>query len=353
MAKKEKKKRSKTVRILRIIMPLAGISSAIFLAPWLIIWAWILPLPDTIQDQVNEGISHGIDGIIVYVDQGGGEPAWYTGGYTNRQNKVPTSPDLLFKIASISKLYVAVSITRLVHSQQLAMDQTLARHFPELVGRIENAEKITLRNMIMHRSGIPNLTDHPDFPWDNPPKSSMEALEYALDLPAEFAPDTDYAYSNTNYLLLSELIDKVTGKPHFQYIKSQILEPLGLSNTYPSIADVDMDRLMGGYFEGYEPDIKGENYGSMLATAEDVGIFLRALNTGTLLSKEEQATYSSVYVFKHTGHLPGYQSYARYDKELDAVVILFMNTSGGLMWNVGEVVYNRIFKILRRQAKAS
>jgi len=77
------------------------------------------------------------------------------------------------------------------------LDKTLADYFPELVGRIENAEKITLRLMVQHRSGIPNYTDHPGF-WENPPESSKETLELALDLPASFEPDEDYGYSNIN-----------------------------------------------------------------------------------------------------------------------------------------------------------
>ena len=65
----------------------------------------------------------------------------------------------------------------------------------------------------------------------------------------------------------------------------------------------------------------------MMATAEDVGIFLRALNDGSLLDEYEQAIYSSVYVYGHTGLLPGYYSIARYHEGIDAVVIQFVNTS--------------------------
>lgn len=81
--------------------------------------------------------------------------------------------------------------------------------------------------MVQHRSGIPNLTDTPNF-WIDPPQNSQEALERVLDLPAEFEPGKKYRYSNTNYLLISELIEKVTGHSKFQYIKEEILNPLGL-----------------------------------------------------------------------------------------------------------------------------
>jgi CubicO group peptidase (beta-lactamase class C family) len=73
--------------------------------------------------------------------------------------------------------------------------------------------------------------DHPNY-WQNPPKNKQEKLEYALDLPANFDRDKDYGYSNTNYVLISDLIDKVLDYSHQQYIKEEILMPLQLVNTF-------------------------------------------------------------------------------------------------------------------------
>jgi len=348
MKKKQSKQPATPIRrILGIVLIVASITS-LFFVPWILVWTWILPLPDTVQKQVDKAIDHGFDGVIVYVDEAGKPPAFYAAGWHDRNNKIPAYPQALFKIASISKLYDAVAITRLVHDNRLSLDKTLADYFPELVGRIENAEKITLRMMVQHRSGIPNLTDTPNF-WENPPKSSKEALELVLDLPADFEPGKKYKYSNTNYLLISELIEKTVGYSVFQYIREEILIPLGLKNTYGSIHDVDMDEVMSGYYVGNENDLKDVDYGSMLATAEDVGIFLRALNDGSLFEEGEQEIYSSIYVYDHTGWVPGYQSIAGYHKDLDTVVILFNNSNGKYNWNIAEIVYKRIVKIVRRK----
>ncbi|MDR8393981.1 beta-lactamase family protein [Aliifodinibius sp. S!AR15-10] len=342
-------RKEKTKRILRIALPIGTLIS-MFFVPWILVWAWILPLPDTVQEQVDDAIGNGFDGIIVYVDQSGNPPEFYAAGWHDRKNKIPADPKALFKIASISKLYDAVAITKLVLDQRLSLDKTLADYFPELVGRIEHAGKITLRIMVQHRSGIPNLTDTPNF-WTNPPKSSKEALERVLDLPANFEPDEDYEYSNTNYLLISELIEKVAGMSESQYIKEEILVPLGLKNTFSSLSDVDMEDVMSGYYVGIEDDIKTADYGSMLATAEDVGIFLRALNDGSLFEEGEQEIYSSIYVYEHAGLVPGYQSIAKYHKDIDTVVIQFVNTTNfdGYTWNLSEITYNRIVKILRNK----
>ena len=340
--------KKQTKRILRIVFIIGSITS-LFFVPWILVWAWILPLPDTIQEQVDEAIGHGFDGMIVYVDQAGKPPEFYAAGWHDRKNKIPANPQALFKIASISKLYVAVAITKLVNEKRLSLDKTLADYFPDLVERIENAEKITLRLMVQHRSGIPNYTDHPGY-WENPPKSREETLELALDLPANFEPDEDYGYSNTNYLLIGELIDKVVGYSRHQYIKEEILIPLELNNTFSSLSEVNIDEVMSGYHVGHPYDLKTDEQG-MLASAEDVGIFLRALNDGSLFDEGEQAIYSSIYVYEHSGWVPGYQSFAEYHEDIDAVVIQFNNTTDPklYMWNLSEIVYSHIVQILRRQ----
>jgi CubicO group peptidase (beta-lactamase class C family) len=340
-------KKKQTKLIIRIAL-LVGTVISLFYVPWIVVWAWIQPLPDTVQKQADEAIGHGFDGIVVYVDQAGKPPAFYASGWHDPKNKIPAYPQALFKIASISKLYTAVAVTKLVGDGRLSLDKTLADYFPELKGRIENTDRITIKMMVQHRSGIPNFTDTPGF-WVSPPESSEEALALIFDLPADFEPGEDFGYSNTNYLLLQNLIEKVTGKTRFQYINEVILIPLNLNNTFGSVNEVNIDDVMSGYHVGYPYDIKTEDQG-MLATAEDVGIFLRALNDGSVFGKGEEEIYSSIYVYDHTGLVPGYQSIARYHKDIDAVVIQFTGPSyfEGYNWNLSEIIYNRIVKIVRR-----
>ncbi|PRP65913.1 serine hydrolase domain-containing protein [Nonlabens agnitus] len=344
-------KKSQLKNIFRVLFIAASIGSLYFV-PWVLVKAWIMPLPDTVQEQVDAIIDYDIDGVVVYVDQAGKAPQFYAAGYKDRANKIPADPHALFKIASINKLYVAVAITKLVHQNKLALDQNLAHYFPELADRIEYADQITVRNMVMHRSGIPNFTEYPGF-WENPQDKNTDVLEYALDLPANFAPDTDYEYSNTNYLLLTRLIEKAVGYSHHQFIREQILQPLGLKNTFFSLSEIDLDRLMSGYYVGVEEDIKTNDYGSMIATPQDVGIFLRALNDGTLFTPAEQETYSQIYEYEHGGLIPGYQSLAEYHEDIDTVVIQVMNTTDfeGYNWNLSQIFINRIVKIVRNSTK--
>ncbi|MCR9063925.1 MAG: beta-lactamase family protein [Cytophagales bacterium] len=342
-------KEKQTKRVVKIVFILASLGSLYFV-PWVLIRAWLPPLPETVEEQVKEAVDLGLDGVLVYVDQAGRTPRSYAAGWHDRGAKIPADPKALFKIASVSKLYVAAAVAKLVNEQRLSLDQTLTEYLPELKGRIENADKITLKMLVQHRSGIPNFTDTPDY-WFSPPLSNEDNLKLILDKPADFAPDEKYSYSNTNYLLIGEILNKTLGYSFNQYIKENILTPLGLNHTYMLFSEAPQEAVMSGYDVGFEGDLKSNDFinpsGSMVATAEDVGTFLRALNQGTLLNEQEQAIYTSIYQYEHTGLLPGFSSIARYYKDMDTVVVLFASTSGGYSWNISEIVYARIVKIVR------
>lgn len=345
-----KMNKNKSKLVIRILLFLGTLISLYFV-PWPIVTTWIKPLPSTVQEQVNKATDYGFDGIIVYVDKKNSKEKHFTSGYKNRVNKTPADPNSLFKIASVGKLYTALAITKLVTDGRLSLDKTLAYYFPELVGRIENADKITLRMMVQNRSGIPNYTDTENY-WVHPKQNDKERLELVLDLPANFEPNENFEYSNTNYLLLSLLIEKSSQSTKFQYIKETILQPLNLTNTYGSIKEVDTNDVMSGYYVGYENDLKMDDHGMMLATAEDLGKFIRALNEGSVFKdKKEQEIYSSIYKYEHTGLIPGYQTIAKYHKEIDAVIIQFTNTVDfdGYNWSLSEIMYTRIVKILSKK----
>lgn len=353
----------RAVRALRIIMSLVAIIIVIVIAPLDLVPSLIAPLPDTVQEQVDDAVDQGLDGIIVYVDQAGEEPAFYAAGWKNKITQEPADAHALFRIGSISKLYIATAVAKLANDGSLSLDETLADYLPELAGRIENADQITLRMMAQHRSGIPNFTDDEAWDWFASQTDINKALEMVLDKPADFAPDARYSYSNTNYLLIGRILDIVLGYSHHQYIDEEILAPLGLTNTYSLLSQVEYDDVVSGYWYEYDDDLRQLDHvipgGSMIATAEDVGLFLRALNDGSLLNEDEQAIYSSIYEYEHDGWVPGYHSIARYHEDIDTVVIQFVSTTGGDTWGaaniiggkatgISNIIYNRIVRILRR-----
>ena len=342
--------KSKLKLVIRILLFLGTVISLYFV-PWPIVFAWIKPLPNNIQEQVDKAAEYGFEGIVVCVNKTGNKCEFYTSGYKNRENKIPADPNSFFKIASVGKLYDAVAVAKLVRDGKLSLDKTLSDYLPELKGRIEYADKITLRMLVMHRSGIPNFTDTYMY-WAAPKETEDEQLALILDKPANFKPGEDYEYSNTNYLLLGRIMTRVLGYDKFQYIQNEILNPLNLKHTFGSIHEVNIDDVMSGYYVGYDVDLKTDNIGSILATAEDLSIFIRALNDGSVFrDKKEQEIYTSIYKYVHTGLIPGYQTIAKYHKDIDAVVIQFTNTVNfeGYNWNMSEIMYNKIVKIVRKK----
>ncbi|MEZ4802799.1 MAG: serine hydrolase domain-containing protein [Gelidibacter sp.] len=340
----------KSKQIMRALL-LIGTLISLYLVPWPIVTAWIKPLPDTVQEQVNKVAEYGFDGIIVCVNKKGNQSEFFTAGYKNRENKIPANQNSLFKIASVSKLYNAVAIAKLVRDGKLSLDSTLVDYLPELNGRIQYADKITLRMMVQHRSGIPDFIRTHNY-WVHPKENADEQLALILDKPANFKPNEDYEYCNTNYLLLKRIMNRVLDYNPFQYIQEQILKPLNLKHTFGSIQDVNIDDVMSGYYVGYDKDLKTDNVGSIVATAEDLSKFIRALNDGSVFrDRKEQEIYASIYKFEHTGLIPGYQTIAKYHKDMDAVVVQFTNTVNfdGYNWNMSEIMYNRIVKILKEK----
>ena len=309
-------------------------------------------IPGSTQDEMDKAIEGGFDGMIVYVNQSG-KSSFYSAGFNNREKQTLAEPHSLCKIASISKLYIAAATAKLVAEGSLSLSQTLSDLIPEVEGKIENANQITLKMMLKHRSGIPEYIYESGFDSETN-ESYLTTAALIFGKSADFAPNKKYAYCNTNYLLIGEILDRTLGYSHHAHITDEILLPLGLTNTFNLYSEVDSNAVMSGYFQGYEPDLKSVDHtrpgGSMVATAEDVGLFLRALIDGSLFNEQEQKIYSAIYEYEHTGWINGYTSIARYHSDIDAVVVQFVNTSSKeWFWIELERVYSRVVRSIENK----
>lgn len=305
----------------------------------------------SVDSALAYGVENGLDGIWVFVDDGSGATEFRAAGVKDRDTRAPADLNDLFKIASISKLFIAVTGTKMVEAGYVALDDTLAFWLPDLAARIENSDSITLQHLLLHRSGVPDFDSQPGFSWNNSHRDVDTVLGFALDRQADFAPDARYEYSNTNYLLLGRIFDTALGYHHHQFIQNEILSPLGMANTYLLLDDADIERVARGYWNGV--DRTEQDYvvpgGSMVSTAQEVGVFLRALATGDLLAPNERQTYESLFGFGHSGWLPGFQSDARYAPGIDTVLIQFVNETGGDSEAVAREVYDSLMAYLSRR----
>lgn len=134
-----------------------------------------------------------------------------------------------YRIGSISKMFTSILIFKAVEEKKIALNQTIEIYFPT----IENATKITIGNLLNHRSGIHNFTNDPEyFKYNTEPKSEEQMIEIITKGKSDFEPNSKADYSNSNYVLLSYILQKTYKKPFADILKDKITKPLGLKNTY-------------------------------------------------------------------------------------------------------------------------
>lgn len=304
----------------------------------------------TVGSILADGVDRGVDGLWVYIDDGGAEKTTLASGVENRTTLAPADPGTRFKIASISKMFIAVASVKAVQSGVLRLDDTLAFWLPDTSARIANAQSITVRQLLQHRSGVPDFDSQPGFSWRQSHTDGDTLLALIYDQPADFAPDQQYAYSNSNYLLLGRVLDAALGYHHRDFIQNSILSPLGLTDTFHVLGEADTSSVARGYWDGI--DRTAQDYtipgGSMVSTARDVGVFVRELSEGMLLNAVERQRYEALFgaSYGHSGWLPGYQSQARRVDGLGTVIVLFANTTGGESERVAGDVYDALVRHL-------
>lgn len=232
----------------------------------------------------------------------------------------PAMTEDRFRIGSMSKTYVAVAVLQLVEAEQLSLDDTAADWLDAAVlANLANADQATVRQLLAMRSGIDDylvqddfwfaVEDDPNYTW-----TAANALAYADGLPALFAPDEAFNYSNSNYLLVELIFEEAAGMPLHQWMRQNIFEPLGLENTYTQVSE----SLPGGFVSGYEDfdgdgvaeDLSGVNDGAGLAdgglvsTVADVARFYEALFVERSLLGEAMMT--ELLNFQDVGDGDGY-----------------------------------------------
>jgi len=207
---------------------------------------------------------------------------------------VPMKADTRFRIWSISKTFTTVALLQLVDEGKVRLEDTLAHWFPD----VPNSEKITLRHLISHTSGIRDyITADPlmqagwAYQWTPEELIQVGAVRSPL-----FEPGERYDYSNTNFVLAARIIEKVTGQTLAQRLRSRIFDPLGMKDTF-EMRDED---IPGGYSRGFDVisgfdrkyvDVTDRVHptavwgtGSIVSSAEDLCTWLAAVVEGSLVS---------------------------------------------------------------------
>lgn len=174
-------------------------------------------------------------------------------GLSDVEKEIPLTTKNTFFSGSIGKTYAATIIFQLIDEQKLAYDQLFKSYFPEIdwLSRLPNIDEITIEMLLTHSSGLPRYVLLPEI-WnqlhENPDKvwNYKDRLSVIFDKEPIHEAGKGFAYSDTNYILLGMLIEKLTNKPYYELIQETILTPYELSTTYPSLQR-DMPHLAVGY----------------------------------------------------------------------------------------------------------
>jgi TolB protein len=210
--------------------------------------------------------------VIVFVSVGGKEYA-ATAGTRNPK------ADQRFRIGSVTKTFTATIVFQLLEEGKLRLGSTLEEHLPGVVPR---GGEITIRHLLGHRSGLANITEYPTWLKEaerSPSTSPINSLRFAASKPLAFRPGSHERYSNTNYIALGLVIEKVTGRSYAEELEQRVFQPLGLERTeLPTTRRLpDLDDA------GSNPSLPWAA-GAIVSNAHDLSRFYSALLSGRILS---------------------------------------------------------------------
>lgn len=235
-------------------------------------------------------------------------------GYADMENRIPNSPDTIFRIGSITKQFTVVMALQLVEEGRIRLDGKLTEYLPEY--RSDTGDRITIDHLLRHTSGIASYTDQPGF-WDKEigrahDRDTLITKFHSGDLVDE--PGARYAYNNTGYFLLGEVIECVTGRSYAENLQARILSPLGMTRSGVDRAGLDLTKRALGYVRGtggyirephvFMPLISG--CGDMYSTVEDLFKWNLALGTDELLKGESRVLMFTPYGNRFEGHAYGW-----------------------------------------------
>ncbi|MGW5705987.1 serine hydrolase domain-containing protein [Amycolatopsis japonica] len=253
---------------------------------------------DEVDKALKTLVQDGVPGAQATVTSPSGRSWSEREGVGNAETGTPFPHDSKFRAASITKTFVAVVVLQLVAEGKVRLDAPIDRYLPGLVrGNGNDGTKITVRQLLQHTSGLYNYVRDLDIDeWRHRGAEPGELLAVGLAHPPDFAPGTDWRYSNTNYVIAGMLIEKLTGRSVSTEIRKRIAEPLGLRHTYlPSRGD---ERLPLPHARGYapglvdytelDPSLAGAS-GGIVSTGAELNRFYGELVDGRLLPRAQLA----------------------------------------------------------------
>ena len=272
-------------------------------------------------------------------------------GSADLEWKVPNAPDTKFRLGSVTKQFTAAAILLLEERGKLSITDPVKKYLPDAPAAWD---KITIFNLLTHTSGIPNFTSFPDYAKLEPFATTAEQLVARFrDKPLDFEPGQRWSYSNSGYVLLSYLIERISGTTYEAFLRDNIFTPLGMTNTgYDSNSAVILHCASGyvftnNHFEnaGYVNMTVPQGAGALYSTTEDLLKWERGLFGGKVLRASSLAKMTTPFkndyafglsvdtvggykVIHHDGGIEGFNTDLAYYPDDKLTVIALSNVNG-------------------------
>jgi CubicO group peptidase (beta-lactamase class C family) len=275
-------------------------------------------------------------------------------GMADLELNVAMTTDHVFRIGSITKQFTAVAILQLMEKGLLKLNDNINKFIPDYP---EYGRSITIENLLTHTSGIKNLTEIKDLEVKKNPYTLEELMNVFKNQPTDFPPGTKYLYSNSGYIMLGAIIEKVSGMTYEQYLSTNIFKPLKMNNSYYDNPAKIIKNRARGYVEVSESEAINAEYlntsfpysaGALLMTVEDLFIWQKALLSNKLLKNETRQLAQTPYTLKdgtktnygfgwelseiygsktiqHTGSITGFASMEMYLPDEDVFIVTLSN----------------------------
>ncbi len=276
-------------------------------------------------------------------------------GFVDVDQGIKADASTIYRIGSISKTFTAVMIMQLIEEDKLALATNLSDFFP----KIPNAEKITIEHLLRHQSGVFSFTSLPDYTkWMERPMKKEELLAKITEQSSLFEPGSKSEYSNSNYMLLTLIIEQLDEGDFPEILERRITKKLGLDKTYYG-GSIRTDQneaqsywMKNKWKKSTETDMSiPMGAGALVSTPTDLNTFFHGLFSGELVSDASlelmtelkmnfglglfQVPFYEKRAFGHTGGIDGFQSNAFYFPE-EKVSIAY--TSNGVVMTVNDIM---------------
>lgn len=286
-------------------------------------------------------------------------------GSADLEKQIPNDPKTKFRLASVTKQFTAAAILLLEERGKLKIDAPVKKYLPDVPAAWD---KVTIFHLLTHTSGIPSFTDFPEYQLLRVyPATPAQLVARFRDKPLEFAPGEKWNYSNSGYVLLGYLLEKVSGEPYAKFVKENIFAPLGMKDSgYDSNEEVIEHRATGYAREASGP-VKAAyihmsipfSAGALYSTTEDLLRWEQGLFGGKLLKAESlqkmTTPFKSGYALgvgvltkdghkavSHNGGIEGFRTHLSYYPE-DKITIAVL---GNLESSAGEKIASKLAELL-------